>query len=62
MAKKKRATFKKARKSKVGRGKPKGKPPAALRAPAKKKRRKAERIAAPTPREVGLLDVIGVCE
>lgn len=60
---KRRALKKKAPKSKgrVGRGKPKGSPPAGLR------RKKARpRAVAPPPRNVGLLDAIGeviaVCE
>lgn len=61
MAKKKTAMMKR---GKVGRGKPKGPPPAALRSRPKKKR--APRAVAPAPREVGLLDAIGevmaICE
>jgi hypothetical protein len=43
-------------KRRVGRGKPKGKPPAALRT---KKAKRTLRAVAPLPREVGLLDAIG---
>jgi hypothetical protein len=50
MAKKKRTTFKKHK----ARGKPKGKPPAALR-----KKQRAPRAQPPAPRDVGLLDAIG---
>lgn len=63
-AKKPSKAQKAANKRKVGRGKPKGKPPAALRgakkavAPKPKKKR-TPRAQAPAPREVGLLDAIG---
>lgn len=50
-----RKAHKAANKRRVGRGKPKGKPPAALR----KKKKRAPRAVAPPPREVGLLDAIG---
>lgn len=53
-AKKSGKAQKAANKRKVGRGKPKGKPPAALR-----KKKRAPKAIAPPPRDVGLLDAIG---
>lgn len=49
----KRAVFKANRKGKVGHGKPKGAPPAALR------KKRAPKAQPPAPRDVGLLDAIG---
>lgn len=53
-AKKSGKAQKAANKRRVGRGKSKGKPPAALR-----KKKRAPRAVAPPPRQVGLLDAIG---